>query len=226
MRVLAISGSLRAASTNTTLLKAAAALAPEDLSLNVFRGLDDLPHFNPDLDNGPPHAAVAEFRLQLAESAGVIFSTPEYAHGIPGTLKNALDWVVASGELYEKPVALFSASPRAGYAQASLVETLTVMAARMVPEACIVAPLLGKNLDEHGVISEANLSRAIRSALRIRRAVNRGSCNEARPRSSRRRAESGRAKREHRPCGQGVNRLHNSFHCYIPPPSMCCDAPS
>jgi len=113
MRILAISGSLRAASTNTTLLKAAAALALEDLSLNLFCGLNDLPHFNPDLDNGPPHAAVARFRLQMAKSAVIIFSTPEYAHGIPGTLKNALDWVVASGELYEKPVALFSASPRA-----------------------------------------------------------------------------------------------------------------
>jgi chromate reductase len=166
MQILAISGSLRTASTNTTLLKAAAALAPEDVSVNVFYGLANLPHFNPDLDKDPPHAAVAEFRFQLGKSAGVIFSSPEYAHGVPGTLKNALDWVVASGELYEKPVALFSASPRAGYAQASLVETLTVMSARIVPEACIVAPLLGKNLDENGVISEADLSRAVRSALR------------------------------------------------------------
>ena len=166
MRILGISGSLRAASTNTTLLKATAALAPEGVSLNVFCGLDDLPHFNPDLDNGPPHAAVAEFRLQLANAAWVIFSTPEYAHGVPGTLKNALDWVVASGELYEKPVALFSASPRAAYAQASLVETLTVMSARIVPEACIVAPLLGKNLHLPEILAQSDLSRAIRSALK------------------------------------------------------------
>ena len=166
MRILAISGSLRGASANTTLLKAAAALAPEDLSLNVFCGLDDLPHFNPDLDSGPPHAAVAEFRSQLAKSAGVIFSTPEYAHSVPGTLKNALDWVVASGELYDKPVALFSASPRAAYAQASLVETLTVMSARIVPEACIVAPLLGKNLRLAEIVAQPDLSRAIRSALK------------------------------------------------------------
>jgi NAD(P)H-dependent FMN reductase len=166
MQILAISGSLRAASTNTTLLKAAAALAPEDVSLNVFCGLGNLPHFNPDLDKEPPLVGVAKFRSQLRRSAGVIFSSPEYAHGVPGVLKNALDWVVASGELYEKPVALFSASPRAGYAQASLVETLTVMSARVVPEACIVVPLLGRNLDENGVISEADLSRVVRSALR------------------------------------------------------------
>jgi len=165
MQILAISGSLRAASTNTTLLKAAVALAPEDVLLNVYYGLSNLPHFNPDLDKEPPPVAVAKFRSQLRKSTGVIFSSPEYAHGVPGVLKNALDWVVASGELYEKPVALFSASPRAGYAQASLVETLTVMSARVVPEACIVVPLLGKNLHESEIVAEPDLSRAVRSAL-------------------------------------------------------------
>ena len=157
MQILAISGSLRAASTNTTLLKAAAALAPEDVMFNLYDGLGDLPHFNPDLDKDPPHAAVAEFRFQLGKSAGVIFSSPEYAHGVPGVLKNTLDWLVASGELYAKPVALFSASPRAGYAQASLVETLTVMSARVVPEASIVVPLLGKNLHESEIVAEPDL---------------------------------------------------------------------
>ena len=80
-------------------------------------------------------------------------------------LKNALDWLVASGELYEKPVALFSASPRGSYAQASLTETLNVMMARVVPEACISVPLLGRNLDESGIIAEAEISSAVRSAL-------------------------------------------------------------
>jgi len=166
MQILAISGSLRAASTNTTLLKAAAAMAPEDVTLSLYDWLGDPPPFNPDVDKDPAHAAVAEFCSQLRQSAGVIFSTPEYAHGVPGVLKNALDWVVASGELYNKPVALFSASPRAGYAQASLVEILTVMSARVVPEACVVAPLLGKNLHEHEIAAEPDLSRAVRSALR------------------------------------------------------------
>src|SRR5882757_9744983 len=166
MQILAISGRLRAASTNTTLLKAAVALAPENVSLNVYCRLSNLPHFNPDLDKEPPPVAVAKFRSQLRKSAGVIFSSPEYAHGVPGVLKNALDWVVASGELYNKPVALFSASPRAGYAQASLVETLTVMSARVVPEACIVVPLLGKNLREDEIAAEPDLSRAVRSALK------------------------------------------------------------
>jgi chromate reductase, NAD(P)H dehydrogenase (quinone) len=165
MQILAISGSLRAASANTTLLKAAAAMAPEDVTLSLYDGLGDLPPFNPDVDKDPPHAAVAEFRSQLRQSDGVIFSTPEYAHGVPGVLKNALDWVVASGELYNKPVALFSASPRAGYAQSSLVETLTVMSARVVPEACVVVPLSRMSLQEPEILAKSDASPSLRSAL-------------------------------------------------------------
>ena len=89
-----------------------------------------------------PLAVVSDFRSQLNSSAGVVISTPEYAHGIPGALKNALDWLVASGELYEKPVALFSPSPYSLFAHASLVETLTVMMARLIPDAFInVSPV-------------------------------------------------------------------------------------
>ena len=96
------------------------------------------------LDVQPVPLAVAEFRSQLCRSARVIISSPEYAHGVPGVRKNALDRLVASGDLYEKPVALFSASTRGTYAQASLRETLNVMMARVVPEACISEPFRGK----------------------------------------------------------------------------------
>ena len=162
MLILAISGSLRIASTNTFLLNAAAALAPQNIRFVVYRGLGDLPHFNPDLDKEPAPAAVADFRSQLRKSAGVIISSPEYAHGVPGVLKNALDWLVASGELYEKPVALFSASPRATYAQASLKETLNVMTARIVEETCIPA---GQGLDAAAIIGDSELATPLRSAL-------------------------------------------------------------
>jgi chromate reductase, NAD(P)H dehydrogenase (quinone) len=165
MRILAISGSLRAASSNTILLNAAAALAPENVEVIVYRGLADLPHFNPDFDGDAAHPAVADFRFRLCKSSGVVISSPEYAHGVPGVLKNALDWLVRSGELYEKPVALFSASPRATFAQASLTETLKVMTARLISEASTTVPLLGNNLDESGVISDPDMSQAIRSAL-------------------------------------------------------------
>src|SRR5215470_4456945 len=164
MQILAISGSLRAASTNTVLLNAAVALAPENLKIIVYAGLANLPHFNPDLDNDATEA-VNDFRSQLAKSAGVIISSPEYAHGVPGVLKNALDWLVASGELYEKPVALFSASPRATFAQASLTVTLSVMSVRLIEEASVIVPLLGKKIDVPGLIAAPDISHAIRSAL-------------------------------------------------------------
>ena len=165
MLILAISGSLRTASSNTILLNAAAALAPEDVEVIVYRELASLPHFNPDLDNDAVPSAVTDFRSRVCKSSGVVISSPEYAHGVPGVLKNALDWLVRSGELYEKPVALFSASPRATFAETSLKETLKVMSARLVSDASITVPLLGKNLDESGVISDPCMSHAIRSAL-------------------------------------------------------------
>jgi|SRR5215467_704555 len=165
MRILAISGSLRAASSNTVLLNAAAALAPENVEVIVYRGLADLPHFNPDFDGDAAHPAVEDFRCQLCKASGVVISSPEYAHGVPGVLKNALDWLVRSGELFEKPVALFSASPRATFAQASLTVTLSVMSVRLIEEASIIVPLLGKKVDEPGLIADPYMSHAIRSSL-------------------------------------------------------------
>jgi len=165
MQILAISGSLRTASTNTILLNALAGLAPAGIEVVIYGGLGDLPHFNPDLDNEPAHAEVAAFRSKLKKSDGVIISSPEYAHGVPGVLKNALDWLVRSGELYDKPVALISASPRGTYAQASLRETLNVMTARVVDDACVPVPLPGNGLDKEGILANQQISSAIRSAL-------------------------------------------------------------
>ena len=144
MRILAISGSLRASSSNTALLQAAAALAPQDVEVIPYDGLGDLPHFNPDLDGETVAPAVSRWRSKLRDADGVVFSVPEYAHGVPGVLKNALDWVVGSGEFVDKPVTLFNASPRGTYAQASLTETLTVMSAKVVPEASVTLQLSGE----------------------------------------------------------------------------------
>lgn len=168
MRILAISGSLRAASSNTTLLRAMTRLAPNDVEINLYSGLAELPHFNPDLDDeeglhAPP--AVAEFRRQLRASEGVLISSPEYAHGVPGTLKNAFDWVVGSGEMVDKPFALINAAPHASHAQASLMETLTTMSALAVPEAFVSVQLAGKKLDEAGIVADREISALLRASL-------------------------------------------------------------
>lgn len=164
VKILAISGSLRAGSSNTALLHAMAALVPVGVEVSVYGGLADLPHFNPDLD---PEAipAVVEFRARLAAADGVLISSPEYAHGVAGVMKNALDWVVATGEFVDKPVALINASPRAYHAQEALTETLVVMTARMVPEASIAVPLLGRKLPDGGILADAEVADALRGAI-------------------------------------------------------------
>jgi len=152
-------------SSNTALVHAAADLAPDGVEVQVYTRLAELPVFNPDLDGDQPPTVIAQFRLELQASAAVLISSPEYAHGVPGGLKNALDWIVGSGEIVGKPVALVNASPRATHAQASLAETLRVMSANLVADASIAVPLRGRYLDASGIVADMELSIVIRSAL-------------------------------------------------------------
>jgi chromate reductase, NAD(P)H dehydrogenase (quinone) len=162
--ILAISGSLRKGSSNTILLKAAIALAPDMIDIRLYPGLGDLPHFNPDLEADEP-ASVTDLRQQISWAGGLLISSPEYAHGVPGVMKNLLDWLVGGSEFVGKPVALLNASPRATHAQAALIEIITTMAGHFIPEASIALPLLGRNLDEAGIIANAELSRPLQDAI-------------------------------------------------------------
>jgi len=164
MQFLAISGSLRHASSNTELLRAVALLAPPGLRITQFDGLGALPHFNPDLDTDPPSPAV-RVRESIAAGDGLLISSPEYAHGVPGVLKNALDWLVSGVEILGKPIGLLNASPRAVHAQASLVEILRTMAAEVVPGAQVSVPLLGRNLDAAGIAADPELALVVRGAV-------------------------------------------------------------
>ena len=163
-KILAISGSLRSASLNAALLRAAACVTPAGMHLELFDGLGTLPLFNPDIEATDP-PAVANFRARLRAADGVLIASPEYAHGVTGAMKNALDWMVGCETFVNKPVALLNASPRAVHAQASLKETLTTMSARIVDEASITLPILGAKLDEAGIASHPEISAALREAL-------------------------------------------------------------
>lgn len=164
MRVLTVSGSLRASSSNTTLLEAAALVAAAGVRLERYSGLGELPHFNPDDDGEDVSAHVREWRRQLQAADAVIFSTPEYAHGVPGSLKNALDWVVGSGELVGKPVALFNASARGVFAQGALTETLRVMSARVVEG--VTVNLMGTKWEARQIAEDAAMAGLLRGGLR------------------------------------------------------------
>ncbi|MES1204703.1 MAG: NADPH-dependent FMN reductase [Pseudomonadota bacterium] len=128
MKILAISGSLRATSSNTAILRAAARIAPADVQVAVYDRLQDIPAFSPDLDVIFLPEPVADLRARIAGADALMISSPEYAHGMPGSLKNLLDWLVSSLEALNKPVLLFSASPGgAAFAHAQLTEVLNTM---------------------------------------------------------------------------------------------------
>lgn len=162
-RILAISGSLRKVSSNTALLEAAIVLSPKNVEMKLYNGLSNLPHFNPDIE--PTPTSVRDLQKQLAWSDGLIISSPEYAHGIPGVLKNALDWLVSGEEFVSKPIALFNASPRATHAIASLTEIVTTMSGKIVPEASVTVLLLGKNLNATAIVNELEISSQLQAAI-------------------------------------------------------------
>lgn len=164
MRVLAVSGSLRAASSNSLLLQAATQLAPPDCSVVVFPGLGDLPHFNPDIEN-LPHPAVTVWRTAVAKADALLFSTPEYAHSIPGALKNALDWLVGGTEIVGKPVAILNASPLSLYVGPALEQVLRAISADFRPEAAITVSLRGRLRPDFDAATDPAYSAPIRSGL-------------------------------------------------------------
>lgn len=154
--IMAISGSLRATSFNTTILNVVGRLLPAGVQYRIFDGIGDLPHFNPDIDKDDPIPAVQRFRDEVKRAAAVVICTPEYAFGVPGVLKNALDWLVSSGELNEKPVGSISASPmyRGGdRAHASLLLTLEALGTKRVAQ--VSMPAVTTKFDAQGELTDS-----------------------------------------------------------------------
>jgi NAD(P)H-dependent FMN reductase len=165
MKVLAISGSLSASSSNGALLRAASRVTPPGTEIMIYGGLADLPHFSPDLDVEPLPASVAALRAQIGASDGLAICSPEYAHGIPGSLKNALDWLVSAQEPIGKPVLLISASPSgAFFAHSHLLEVLrTMMGAHLVDGGAHV--FSRSKLDASGEVVTPAILDALRSGF-------------------------------------------------------------
>lgn len=135
LRILGISGSLQAKSANLVLLKVAAASAPANTEVVIFDGLRDLPLFNPDMEAGGVPESVTRWRQALTDSHAVLIASPEYGFSLPGALKNAVDWVIGSGELEGKVVAITAATPapeRGRRGLQALRDTLTAVRAAIV----------------------------------------------------------------------------------------------
>jgi len=145
MKLLAISGSARQASTNTQLLQVLAWLAPENVTIDVFHSLHHLPVFSPDLEgeNLPP--AIQDFIKILAQADGVIIASPEYVHAIPGGLKNAIDWLVSGDAIIGKPVALLHASHRGDDMLAALRLVLGTVTSEFQQQIFLRLPLISKS---------------------------------------------------------------------------------
>jgi chromate reductase len=164
VKVLAISGSLRAASINTALLRTVARVAPPDIQVQLCTVVGALPLFNPDLEAEIP-ASVARLRSEVAAADALLIASPEYAHGVTGTIKNLLDWLVSFEPFVNKPVAVLNASPRAHHADAALRETLQTMSAVIVEAASISIPLLGAHTTEAQMAESPAITQAIYGAL-------------------------------------------------------------
>ena len=150
--ILAISGSTRLQSTNHTLINIIATMYAGKAEITHFDGLSRLPHFNPDDDNDTPPPAVTAFRDRLRAAEGILICTPEYAMGVPGSLKNALDWVVSSMEMSKKPVALITASSMGELAHQSLTGTLRVIEADMPDASRLLIPFVKAKVRDGAIV--------------------------------------------------------------------------
>jgi chromate reductase, NAD(P)H dehydrogenase (quinone) len=153
MKILAISGSLRAASINSALLRTFARSAPAGMSITLYDVVGELPLFNPDLEANAP-ASVQRLWVQVREADALLIASPEYAHGVTGCIKNLLDWLVSFEPFVDKPVAVLNASPRANLADAALRETLKTMSAVIIEAASVSIPLLGANMLESEMVQD------------------------------------------------------------------------
>lgn len=166
IKILAISGSLRSSSTNTNILKIIGEMTGESIDFQIFEGLDTFPHFNPGFDEN--NEKVALFKNQIKEADGIIFCTPEYAFGVPGVLKNALDWTVSTGEFNDKPVAAISASPLnsgGDKALASLLLTLTALGTKKYEKSFLSIPNIKQKISQEGKLTDIILQKDLELIL-------------------------------------------------------------
>lgn len=169
--VLLLSGSTRLGSTNTAVLRTAPAVAPAGVATSLYRGMADLPAFNPDDDHGPLPTAVGELRQQLTGADALLVCTPEYAGALPGAFKNLLDWTVGDPAMSHMAVgwlnvASIAAPTGGGGAHAELATVLGYLGADVVQDACVRLPMSRQDVGEDGLVSNPAIRGRLHTALR------------------------------------------------------------
>jgi NAD(P)H-dependent FMN reductase len=163
--VVLISGSTRPGSTNTAALRTAAGLEVPGVAAALWERLVDVPAFVPGDDAAPP--VVRELRRLLESADAVVLCTPEYAGTLPGSLKNALDWLVGSGELYRKPAAWITVAPpgRGEGARATLETVLGYVDADVVEPACVRIPVAREMVGPDGTVDDPDVRAGLAAQL-------------------------------------------------------------
>jgi len=150
--ILAIPGSLRTGSSNHHILRFISGLLPADAGYQIYEDLATIPPFDPGLDNEQPPSPVIELRQLIADAQAVIICTPEYAFGVPGQLKNALDWMVSSGSFSGKPTILITASTGGENAHPALLKVLGAIDADVVGD--LLISFVRSKMDSGGTLSD------------------------------------------------------------------------
>jgi chromate reductase len=163
--IFAISGSLRGGSSNTQLLKLFGIWLPDSINYNIYDGMGNLPHFIPTSEDEPLPDAVLNLHQQLNAAAGILICTPEYAFGVPGALKNLLDWTVATGNFVDKPVGVITASSQGNYAHPSLLTTLGALSANVIDGANLLVPFIRAKIDAEGNITDEGTEQNLRLVI-------------------------------------------------------------
>lgn len=164
-KILAISGSLREGSANTQLLKLLGLWIPENVNYHIYQDMDKLPHFNPPGINENVSDIVQDLYKQINEADAVIICTPEYAFGVPGSLKNLLDWTVGTGNFVDKPVAIITASSVGEHAHVSLLTTVGVLSAKIVEGGTLLIPFIRSKMDMEGNVTDEGTLQQLRSVV-------------------------------------------------------------
>jgi chromate reductase len=169
VRVLALCGSLRARSYSAALLRACRMLAPAGTEVSLFTGLGDLPLFNPDME-AQPAQSVRQLWDAVERADVLLIASPEYAHGVTGTMKNALDWLVGFTPFVGKPVAVLNPAAQSTHADQAIRETLRTMSAELIEAACLRIPVNGSRLSDVQIRAEPRFAALIGELHRAIRA--------------------------------------------------------
>lgn len=162
INILGISGSLRSNSSAIAVLAIVSKLVPAHVDFKIYTGIGEIPAFD---DSREMPFPVTGFIKQIEEADAVFFCIPEYAFGVPGALKNALDWTVATTAFSDKPVALITAASQGQKAHAALLNTLTALGTKMNNDSNLVISFIRSKLDEQNEIKDAATLEAVKKAV-------------------------------------------------------------